>query len=277
MLQEVLTHPVIISIFIVVIAFLLKLMTRRVAKHKASKKALDTRHVSHSISHFVNLVAVIALLVLWSSDLQNIAFSIAAFAVAIVLALRDFIQSIIGFFYILTTRPFKVGDWIEVEGIIGEVGSIDWVKTTVLELDIHTYQFTRKTVALPNSKLLVSPIKNFNFSKRYVTHKFSIVRKENYDGFALYEQILNQAKGYCAEFYDVAERYNSIIERTLDATISGPDPEIHFSTTELGDFQATFTLFCPTEMALELEHKLTKDFLSMWKKLDFYEQSLSNG
>lgn len=267
MLKVVLEHPVLLSIGIILLAFLFKFIISKLAYKKAKKEDFESRHFSHSMKHLVNLVMVLLLLLVWGSEIQNFALSIAAFAVAIVLALREFIQSIIGFFYLVTTRPFRVGDWIEIDGDYGEVAKIDWVKTTLIEINMANYQLSRRTISIPNSKLVVSTITNLNFIKRYVTHTFSIVRDDKYNGFKLYNAFVEKAKHYCVEFKEVASRYNAILERRLDAKITDPEPEIRFSTTALGHFKADITLFCPTEMALDLEHKLTADFLDMWDTL----------
>lgn len=262
---DILQHPVLLSLGIIFLAFFVKLITDKIAKRRRTRKERDNRHVSHSIRHVVNLITVVLLLLVWSTEIQNFALSIAAFAVAIVLAMREFIQSIIGFFYLVTTRPFRVGDWIQVDGSVGEVAETDWVKTTLLELDMNTYRMTRRVIYLPNSKLVTAAIKNLNFIKRYVTHHFDIVRKENINGFPIYEELYARAVEYCDEFSEVAMRYNSIIEHKLDAKISGPEPEIRFSTTDIGDFKVSIKLFCPTEMAIDLEHQITADFMLLWE------------
>jgi small-conductance mechanosensitive channel len=266
MLKDLLQQPIFISLIIISLAFGLKAVVDKLAHERSVKKEKDVRNVSHNIKHFINFVMMLLLLFTWAAEIQNFALSIAAFAVAIVLATREFIQCVIGFFYLVTTRPFKIGDWIQVGDYFGEVAETDWIKTTLHEIDINTYQFSRKTIFIPNNKLITSSIKNLNFSKRYVTHHFNIVRKESLNPYSIYETLSNKAKHYCEDFSDVAGRYNSVIERKLDAQVSGPEPEIHFGTTEIGEFKASFTLFCPIEKALEIEHKLTKDFMMLWYK-----------
>lgn len=271
MIKDILLHPIIISLLMFTIAFGLKILVDKLARNRAEKKEKDIRYISHNIKHFINFVMVLLLLFIWSTEIQNFALSIAAFAVAIVLATREFIQCVIGFFYLVTTRPFRIGDWIQVGEYYGEVAETDWIKTTMHEIDMHTYQFTRKTIYIPNNKLITSPIKNLNFVKRFATHRFTIVRKESFNPYPIYETLTDKAKLYCEEFQELASRYNSIIERKLDAKISGPEPEIHFGTNDLGEFRASFTLFCPTEKALEIEHKLTECFMALW-----YDESLKN-
>tara|TARA_R110002049_G_scaffold204221_4_gene374788 strand:+ start:3206 stop:4042 length:837 start_codon:yes stop_codon:yes gene_type:complete len=264
MIKDILLHPVLISVVVLTIAFSLKVLVDKLARYRAEKKEKDTRYIAHNIKHFINFTMVLLLLFIWSTEIQNFALSIAAFAVAIVLATREFIQCVIGFFYLVTTRPFRIGDWVQVGEYYGEVAETNWIKTTLHEIDMRTYQFSRKTIFIPNNKLITSPIKNLNFIKRFATHHFNIVRKDSFNPYPIYETLSNKAKHYCEEFEEVASRYNSIIERKLDAKISGPEPEIHFGTTELGEFRASFTLFCPTDKALEIEHKLTECFMELW-------------
>lgn len=271
MIKDILMHPFLVSLFVLAIAFVLKVLVDKLARNRAEKKEKDIRYITHNIKHFINFVMVLSLLFVWSTEIQNFALSIAAFAVAIVLATREFIQCVIGFFYLVTTRPFRVGDWVQVGDYFGEVAETDWVKTTMHEIDMHTYQFSRKTIYIPNNKLITSSIKNLNYVKRFVTHHFTIVRRESFNPYVIHDELVNQAKLYCEEFQDVATRYNSMIERKLDAKISGPAPVIHFGTTELGEFKASFTLFCPTNKALEIEHKLTECFMALW-----YEEAKKN-
>lgn len=259
-----LQHPVILSIAVVATALFARLIIKWVVKKKAEDIETDKRVISQTAKHFIHFVSVVLLLVIWSAEIQNFALSVAAFAVAIVLATREFITCVIGFVYLITTRPFKTGDWIHVGDYHGEVFEIDWIKTTIHEVDMHSYQFTRKTVYIPNNKLITSSIKNLNFMKRFATHNFFIVRKESLDPFPIYEPLLKKAIKYCKEFHDVAARYNSIVELKLDAKIAGPEPEIHFGTTEIGDFKVSISLFCPTETAVHIEHLLTKDFMKLW-------------
>lgn len=266
MYTELVKHPIFISLFVMSIAFALKALVDKLAQDRAVKKEKDVRNASHNIKHFINFVMMIMLLFIWAAEIQNFALSMAAFAVAIVIATREFLQCVIGFFYLVTTRPFKIGDWIQVGDYFGEVVETDWIKTTLHEIDANTYQFSRKTVYIPNNKLITSSIKNLNFSKRYVTHHFIIVRKESLNPYPIYDAISKKAKLYCEDFSEVAGRYNSVIERKLDAQVSGPEPEIYFGTTEIGEFKARFTLFCPIQKALEIEQKLTKDFMTLWYK-----------
>ncbi|GAA0854376.1 mechanosensitive ion channel family protein [Aliiglaciecola litoralis] len=231
---------------------------------RAKKKRQDKRYLISNIKNLLNFILIMLLLGFWINEIQNFALSIAAFAVAIVLATREFIQCIIGFFYLMSTRPFRIGDWIQVDGFAGEVSATDWIKSTLLEVDLHRYQYTGKTLYIPNNKLITSPIKNLNFLKRYVTHEFTITRDEDVNPFAIIETLTERTKAQCADFYDVATRYNQIIERRLDVKIAGPEPLLEVSTSEIGHTQIRVTIFCPTDRAIEIEQKIMSEFMDLW-------------
>jgi len=259
-----LNHKIVVTVAAVFFIFVLKTLLVKWVRSLAKSKGKDKRDVVNNIKNFLNFIILVVLLGLWAGELQNFALSIAAFSVAIVLATREFIQCVIGFFYLISTRPFRIGDWIQVNDSVGEVAATDWIKSTLLEIDPHTYEYTGQTLFIPNNKLITLPIKNLNFNKRYVSHKFDIVRDHCVDVHAFLDDLHDKALSYCEDFYDVATRYNQMLERRLEVHIAGPDPLIEVKTNEIGGTIVTVTIFCPTERAIELEQKITKDFMRMW-------------
>ncbi|MFT5757007.1 MAG: small-conductance mechanosensitive channel [Alteromonadaceae bacterium] len=249
------------TLLVFFIAFLFKyLILKIIIKKSKEAKRLQINRVNNIFT----IMMIVILFNLWSEEIQKFAFSIAAFVVAIVLATREFIQCFIGFIYILSSRPFRIGDWVQVGNYYGEVHSTDWAKLTLLEIDKDSYQYTGKTLYLPNSQLITSIIKNLNFLKRYAMHHFTIVRDDSINPFDFIDELYEKAFFYCADFKDVAIRYNHLIENRLDIKIAGPDPHIQIATSDLGDTQVFFTIFCPTESAMEIEQKLTADFMRLW-------------
>ncbi len=236
--------------------YILKLLQQK----GKSNKRLKMNIVNNAITIFI----FIGIFNIWAAEFHEFAISIAAFVVAIVIATREFIQCFIGFLYIVSSRPFRIGDWIQVGDSYGEVHSIDWAKLTLLEVNIDAYEYTGKTLYVPNSKLITSSIKNLNFLKRYAMHHFTITRDGSVNPFIFLEELYEKAHSYCSDFNDVAIRYNQLIENRLDVHIAGPEPHIQVATSDIGDTQLLFTIFCPTDRALEIEQSLTADFMKLW-------------
>jgi len=271
LIVSILTNKFFLTFVIPAVALTIKFMVVKWCRRRAKSKGDDKRDLINNVKNFINFAMIVSLLSIWAPEIQNFALSIAAFAVAIVIATRELIQCVIGFFYLMSTRPFRIGDWIEIENHIGEVTETDWVKTTLLEVDHKAYQYTGKTLFIPNNKFFATPIKNYNFLKRYASHQFSITRDQSVNPFVFMPQLLAKAEEYCSDFLDVGTRYLHMIERRLDVKIAGPEPDISVSTTNVGDTVVSFTLFCPTSRAAELEQALITDFMEMW----FAEQNKS--
>ncbi len=245
----------------------IKVIFGHLLKKKPNDEGVDRRYLFSNIKNALNLFLMLSLVFLWSQELQRFALSIAAFVVAIVLATKEIIQCFIGFIYLSTSAPFRIGDWIQVNDTCGEVAEIDWAKVTLLEVDLNTYSYTGKTTYLPNSSLMLQYVKNLNFMRRYVNHAFDIIREHNdVMPIELISALEKKAASYCSGFKDVAERYNSLIETRLDVKIAGPEPSVKVSTTELGKIKVSFSLFCPTEDAMDIEQRLITDFFYIWNQ-----------
>jgi small-conductance mechanosensitive channel len=108
------------------------------------KSTPDKRLQINIVNNIFTILMIVMVFNIWAEELQNFAFSIAAFIVAIVLATREFIQCFIGFFYLLSSRPFRIGDWGQVGNNYGEVHSTDWAKLTPLKISIDDYQYKVK-------------------------------------------------------------------------------------------------------------------------------------
>ncbi|MEJ2755922.1 MAG: mechanosensitive ion channel family protein, partial [Gammaproteobacteria bacterium] len=101
----------------------------RYARHtlRANEK-LDVdrkRQRINAVDNMFNLVMVLGLILIWATELQNIAISIAAFMVSLIIATKEFISCIVGAFYKGSTRPYQVGDWVRIGPFEGEVTDSD--------------------------------------------------------------------------------------------------------------------------------------------------------
>lgn len=258
--QNRLLSTIILTTGVITFKYLLISMLRR----RAKRTGRDKRYLISNLKNLINFLLVLLILSFWINEIQRFALSIAAFAVAIVLATREYIQCVIGFFYLVSTRPFRIGDWVQVGEYAGEVSATDWIKMTILEVDLKRYQYTGKTLYIPNNTLISSPIKNLNFLRRYVTHHFTITRDEDINPYVFIDTLRKKALEKCADFHDVAARYNQIIERRLDVKIQGPEPTLEVGTNDVGHTQIRCTIFCPTDRALDIEQEITAEFMHLW-------------
>ena len=111
------------------------------------------------ISSLANIILKVLLVVSVASmiGIQTTSFvaAIGAAGLALGLALQGSLANFAGGVLILLFRPFKIGDWIEAQGVSGTVDSIQIFHTVLRTGD-------NKTVIVPNGNLSNGIITNYN-------------------------------------------------------------------------------------------------------------------
>jgi MscS family membrane protein len=104
------------------------------------------------------VVWTLAILLIISNLGYNITSIIAGLGIgglAVALAAQETISHAFGSLTILTDQPFKVGDWVETDGVEGEVLEIGIRSTKIQTLE-------RTVVSVPNGSLASSKINNYS-------------------------------------------------------------------------------------------------------------------
>ena len=100
---------------------------------------------------------------------------LASMGLAIGMALSGTLQNFAGGIMILVLRPYRVGDFIEAQGVSGTVSSISLFNTVVLTGD-------KKTIYIPNNAISTSIINNYSTSTtRRCSWKLSVAYGDDYD------------------------------------------------------------------------------------------------
>ncbi|ADN75894.1 MscS Mechanosensitive ion channel [Ferrimonas balearica DSM 9799] len=211
-------------------------------------------------------ILVLSIFLVWKSEISEFALSVTAIAVAVVVASKEIILCFTGSIQRASSRSFRIGDWIEVGKISGEVIEHNLMATVIQEIDLYhgQYHFTGKTITLPNSMFFTYPVKNLNFMKRYVYHSFSIIVPGFNNLYPLLPDLIQKIEHHCEEFIDVARRYNGVIEKHAGVDLPGPDPHIHINSGATGEQIVHVMLFCPTEQATHLEQQIRSDFMDAY-------------
>lgn len=137
--------------------WLINVLTHRVGR------LLAMRNADLALQHFITSLANIALKVMLVVNVASMigvattsfVAAIGAATLAIGLALQGSLANFAGGVLILLFRPFKIGDWIEAQGVSGTVDSIQIFHTVLRTGD-------NKTVIVPNGNLSNGIITNYN-------------------------------------------------------------------------------------------------------------------
>ncbi|MBQ8371705.1 MAG: mechanosensitive ion channel [Clostridia bacterium] len=160
-----------VGLVVMFIAFkIINKLTRRIEK-KGDKEKYD-KTLMRTIAYLVRIISKVIIAVCFVAfvgfDISGITALIASFGVAIGLAVNGALANIAGGVLILVTRPFKVDDYIEAQGVSGTVEDIHMVSTKLRTPD-------NKVIYIPNGALANGNIVNYSVKDiRRVDFTFSI-------------------------------------------------------------------------------------------------------
>jgi small-conductance mechanosensitive channel len=106
-------------------------------------------------------------------------------------AMKDFIVAFFGWFMLMGRNGIRVGDWVEINGVVGEVVEINLLRTVLLETGnwADTGHPTGRKVAFVNSFAIEGHFFNFSTSGQWLWDEIEIMVPSSEDPYPIIEAI----------------------------------------------------------------------------------------
>jgi small-conductance mechanosensitive channel len=156
------------------------------------KTKIDTdKDAANALEKLILYVAlalyIITILEIANVPLSTFAFIGGALAIGIGLGAQTLIGNFISSLIIMVERPVKIGDIIEIEGVLGTVTSVG-ARCAVINT------FSNVEVLIPNSKLMQNTLVNWSLSDSEVRYQLEIVFPAKYrDKYNEIAKLMKQA------------------------------------------------------------------------------------
>jgi len=254
---------VIASIVLVLVLFAARIILIRFIVGKEASLS-DTRRRWISIVQNTSIIlGLLGLIFIWSPQLSTFALSLTAFAVATVIATKEYLLCVVGALYRATSNPFTVGDWVEIQGMRGEV-IVEGILTTKLQelgTSSSRFEFTGRVLTIPNSVLLTQTVFNESYRKGYLHHSFTVTVEGGVDPNEIVSVVKPILLASSEADQQIADKYKAMVKRVSRTDLPSLEPKISVSTTTLGKMAFTSTLFCAASNASDIEEKATMALL----------------
>ncbi len=137
--------------------FLISLLQRLMANMLERRKVEVSIQIflKSTVSILLNVLLIISVVGALGINTTSFAALLASAGVAIGMALSGNLQNFAGGLIILFFKPYKVGDWIEAQGVSGSVTAIQIMHTIVTTAD-------NKVVYIPNGAMSSGVITNYS-------------------------------------------------------------------------------------------------------------------
>lgn len=129
------------------------------------------------VSYVVSGVAIFIVATIWLDGLSQIGTFLGLLTAGIAIALRDVVADVAGWIFIISKRPFRVGDRIQIGSHSGDVVDISILQFSVIEIGnwVDADQSTGRLIHIPNAQVLSSPLANYMDEFPFVWHEIPVL------------------------------------------------------------------------------------------------------
>ncbi len=176
---EIINNPIYNKILKTIIIIVVGYLIRKIIIKVIHKRIIDKKFFYKSkkfISYIYFTIITILLLMIWA-EIGSMGTYLGLVSAGIAIALKDLFVSIAAWLFILTKKPFVVGDRIEIDDNAGDVIDQRLFQFTVMEIGnwVSSDQSTGRMIHIPNSLILSKPLFNFTSGFKYIWNEIDVL------------------------------------------------------------------------------------------------------
>lgn len=252
----------IFSGLLVATVLLLRVMAAR-ALLRFETLSADVRRRWVAVVRNISIVVLLfGLLSIWAEQVQTVAVSMLAFAVAAVIATKELILCASGSFVRASGNAYGIGDRVEIGGSRGEVVDLSILTTTLLEMGpAPMHQFTGRTIVIPNSVLLSHPVVNESYDDKVDLHIIRVPLDEGEDWESAERGLLEAARIECGPFIEEARAHLRRVEAIRGVEAPSVDPRVTVQLPEPGQVTLLLRVATPARRKGRVEQAILRRYL----------------
>ena len=272
--QSAVLHEMLQSAMLILLVVFAVYLANRLVDHFFVRLAVErTRlHTLRGVIRFAVQALGLSLILLIMFGVPNQMSTILGLAGAgLTVACKDFIMGFIGWFLLMGRNGIRVGDWVEIDGVVGEVVEIGLLRTVLLETGNWTDSGhpTGRKVAFVNSYAIEGHFFNFSTTGQWLWDEVEILVPSSENPYpiidAIQKMITEETKANVAtaeqEWQRATSRYraqpvSAAPAVSLRPTSSGIEVHVRY-ITRAGERHAMKTRLY--QALVELLHRRTGD------------------
>ncbi len=180
------------------------------------------------------IIVIITAVAIWVESPEALLVTYGLVAAGIAVSLQDLFKSLAGGIILFVSKPYRVGERIQVGNLEGDVVDIDILYTTVLEIKnwVEGDQATGRLTSIPNSIVLSEKIHNFNKDNQFIWDEIKIPVTYESNWQKAKKLMLETAKKETAEVSKIAHKEIAKIQEKYYFTGRVVEPQVFVKLTD---------------------------------------------
>jgi small-conductance mechanosensitive channel len=224
---QVLAHRLLLDALIVILILIALLAIDDWMQHFLNRPKLDRRQVEtlRSIARVsLRVVAALIIVLIVIGVPNQFATTIGIVGAGLTVALKDFIVAFFGWLVLMGRNGIRLGDWVEINGVSGEVTELGMFHTVLLETGnwSDSGHPTGRRVTFTNSFAIEGHYFNFSTSGQWLWDQLQVVVPAGRDPYPIVDAITKQVTEMTAESARQAEsEWERAVPGKRDKVFSG--------------------------------------------------------
>jgi small-conductance mechanosensitive channel len=269
------------------LAFVLCVILFRLAMRGATWAMLRTRNDEKTRFWMVqatNLASAALLLFgvmsIWFDNPERLTTVVGLFSAGLAFALQKVVTSVAGYLTILRSRAFTVGDRILMAGVRGDVISLGFVQTTIMEMGqspgerpddppvwVHSRQFTGRIVTVTNDKIFEEPVFNYTREFPFIWEELRIPVRHDADWKRAEEIMIESADRNAMHTSALSRDALSRMQARYNVPITSLKPKVYLRITE-NWLELTLRFLSGEHGSTEIKDSMSREILAALGKAD---------
>lgn len=166
----------ILTIVLLLLLSLVRFLCNVIIKRRIPD-AMKSYRWRRAILYSYSVLLIVLIGPIWIKGIASLTTFLGLASAGVAVSMHDTIANVAGWFFIMSRKPFKVGDRIEIGQIKGDVIDIRIFQFSMVEVGnwIDADQSTGRIVHVPNSKVLREALANYQIGFEYIWHEIPVL------------------------------------------------------------------------------------------------------
>jgi small-conductance mechanosensitive channel len=231
-----------------------------------------------SASVVIALVILRATISIWFDNPARLALPAGLVTAGIAFASQKAFTSIAGYLVVLRGKTFSVGDRIVMGGVRGDVISLGFMQTTILEMGepalaqgegppvwVQARQYTGRVVTVTNDKVFDTPVYNYSREFPFIWEELRVPIRYGSDRGRAEQILLVAARAETAGVTRLTEEHRARLKREYFVEIDQDDPQVYYRITD-NWLELTVRFMCEPHRGRELKDRMCRRILTAFEE-----------
>lgn len=264
--SSVILKKIAISIIILVLMWLTKFFINKIVKKQTKNVKIQYKWRKFT-NYVITTITIFVIGKIWFNIFQTITTFLGLVSAGVAIALKDLLLNIAGWIYIISRKPFDVGDRVQIKNFFGDVIDTGIFEFSLLEIRnwVKGDQSTGRIIHIPNGKIITEGIYNYTQDFNYIWEELHILLTFE-SNWKKAKKILNSIlKKYFTDVDKTVEKQIKQAANKLMIKYEKLTPIIYTSVEESG-ILLTLRFLCQPRNRRTISHTLWEEILNAFGK-----------